>query len=249
MDLIVYDETDAFDLEPVEADLSRYGIELEVRDPLHRQRTSNAWHDWLAWHFAWSKVRSLERPIPSSFEPQDAEQRLEREALAGKRKPPGPLYDGVRLAETYHGPLPEHERPPDRGPIVVLTDRLVGTYEGSRYHVRFLVAGHPSILSVPGFLDGPARDRSYYMAKQMLGGGLDADVVSDDDRVTRKDPRLATCVASGMLQAIAYHRTGEPFCQDEACRLYNPHWQRELIESMARGELCGGHTWIQPTVP
>lgn len=245
--IVVYDETDGFDLDPVQQDLGRWDVQLDRR-PIPKVQPGDsereAWLDWLAWHTAFAKVRQIEAPAPER-EPADFETAKEREALAGEGDPPGPLYDGPRLIEAFHGPLPDELAAPGSRPVVVLTDRLVGTYEDNRYHVRFLVNGHPSLVSPPGFIDGPARDRSFYMAKQALGSAMDAEAVSDDDHLSRGDQRLAPCVASALLQALAYHETGDPFCEDETCRLYNPHWQEKLLQSMATDRLCEEHeAWL-----
>jgi hypothetical protein len=228
------------DLDAVQRDLSAYGVWLDPRPVLDPEGSAHQeWADWMAWHTAFAKVRNLDRP-PAEREPADLEIDKERAALDGDGDPPGPLYDGRRLLEAYHGPLPEDLKAPGRS-LIALTDRLVGTFEGDRYHVRFLVTGHPSIVSPPGFVDGPARDRSFYMAKQALGSAHDANEVVDDDHLTRNDDRLPTCVASAILQAVAYTDTGDPFCEDDGCRLFNPHWQEDLLASMATRDLCEEH--------
>jgi hypothetical protein len=251
VNLIVVDETDGFDLDPVEEDLSRYGITLDVRGVPHLDRDDpgrEAWAAWIAWHTAFAKVRDVESRPPER-EPADVEIAKERQALLDGDTGPGLLYDGRRLLEAYHGPLPDELAVPGEQPVAVITDRLVGTYEGDRYHVRFLVNGHPCIVSPPGFVDGPARDRSFYMAKQVFGSAHDADQVSDDDHLTRGDERISDCVASALLQVLAYHDRGQPFCEDDTCRLFNPHWQEDLLASMATDELCEDHeAWLAETV-
>jgi hypothetical protein len=239
MNVVVFDETEDFAYKRVERDLAEFGVQLDVREPLPRNRDSQDWCDWMAWHTAFAKVREVNSPPPNR-EPADLEVRKEREALTGEGTPPGPFYDGHRLLEAYHGPLPDELATPGQEPVVVLTDRLVGTYE-DRYHVRFLVTGHPTIVSPPGFIDGPARDRAFYMAKQALGSAHDANEVVDDDHLTRGDERIPTCVASAILQTVAYDQTGDPFCEDDTCRLFNPHWQKDLIGSMATTNLCEEH--------
>lgn len=239
----VYLETDQVDPGPISEDLSHYGLRLDEQPALPGPPERDAyeeWVEWMAWHAAFSKVRNLDGP-PAKREPAELE--IEKEARALRdddANPPGPLYDGQRLMEAYQGPLPEDHAAPGK-PVVVVTDRLVGTFEGDRYHVRFLVAGHPSIVSVPGFIDGPARDRSFYLAKQALGSGLDADAMMDDDHLTRGDDRLPACVASGILQAVKYAERGDPFCEHENCRLFNPHWQEKLLATMATRSLCKDH--------
>lgn len=247
MELIVLDDTDGFDLAPVQDDLSAYGVSIDHRGLPRLGRDDpdrEAWADWMAWHTAFARVHDVES-APVEREPAGAAVDKERKALLEDASAPGLLYDGRRLFEAYHGPLPGELAAPGQRPVVVLTDRLVGTFEGDRYHVRFLVNGHPCIVSPPGFVDGPARDRSFYMAKQMLGSAHDADQVSDDDHLTRGDERITTCVASALLQTLAYHDRGEPFCEDESCRLFNPHWQEDLLDTMATEELCSEHeAWI-----
>lgn len=243
MRIVLVDETDSFDLAPVQRDLSRLDVGLDVQ-PVPRIQADDgepeAWLDWMAWHTAFAKVRDLQAPAPQR-EPADLEVEKERRALGGDSTPPGPLYDGVRLIEAFHGVLPDGLASPLGPPVAILTDRLVGTFEGGRYHVRFFVGGHPCIVSPPGFVDGPARDRSFYLAKQMLGSAHDADAISEDDHLTRGDERISRCVASALLQVLAYHETGDPFCEQEACRLYNPHWQEELLASMTTEHLCEEH--------
>ncbi len=246
MRVVLLAEAPGIDLEALQGELSPHGVELDARDPPPGPPSRESYHDWvdwMAWHAAFAKVRDLGSP-PSHRGPADLEVEKEARALTGQRDPPGPLYDGPRMMEAYHGPLPEALSTPGE-PVVVLTDRLIGTYEGDRYHVRFLVAGHPSIVSVPGFVDGPARDRSFYLAKQALGSGLEADAMVDDDRITRQDPRLPVCTASAVLQALLYAHGGDPFCEEASCRLYNPHWQEELVGSMATRTLCKQHeAWL-----
>jgi hypothetical protein len=92
-------------------------------------------------------------------------------------------------------------------------------------------------------IDGPARDRDYYVKKQLLG--TDADCMADDDHLTKQHDRWPVALSSAFLQLSAYWDTGRAFCQDEACRLYNPHWQAELLGSMATDQLCEEHAaWL-----
>jgi len=46
-----------------------------------------------------------------------------------------------------------------------------------------------------------------------------------------------------VMQAIVYHLALEPFCEDPDCRLYNAHWQEEVIHAQFDGayEFCPRH--------
>ncbi len=46
-----------------------------------------------------------------------------------------------------------------------------------------------------------------------------------------------------LLQALFYHAAGDPFCPDENCRLFNAHWQEQLIRAQLGdgAELCSRH--------
>ena len=38
-----------------------------------------------------------------------------------------------------------------------------------------------------------------------------------------------------------YYETGDAFCEDKECRLYNSHWQKELLESQLNKKFCKKH--------
>jgi hypothetical protein len=48
------------------------------------------------------------------------------------------------------------------------------------------------------------------------------------------------------MQAVFYSLTGDPFCEDKGCRLYNAHRQEELLFAQLRCtyELCERHERI-----
>ena len=61
--------------------------------------------------------------------------------------------------------------------------------------------------------------------------------------VDHDDERLTEAIKGAVMQAIVYLATGEAFCDDPSCRLYNAHWQEELIVAqLGEGpEFCGRH--------
>ena len=56
------------------------------------------------------------------------------------------------------------------------------------------------------------------------------------------DKRLSKIAQGYIMQGIFYYLTGEPFCNSLECRLYNPHWQKDLLYSQITvGKLCEKH--------
>lgn len=127
---------------------------------------------------------------------------------------------------------------------IVFTAALPCTWEPQdcRYHARTVLCGFPSVVSVSGAVEGPTKPRGYYVAKMM---GL------TEDEARRKyigrflehdDPRMPEVAKGLAAQAIFYHLTGEPFCEHEDCRLFNAHWQAQLVRSQVDSRrFCNSH--------
>ena len=60
------------------------------------------------------------------------------------------------------------------------------------------------------------------------------------------DYRINFIAVGYVLQALFFFLTeGDPFCNDSNCRLYNAHWQEELIHSQIEtGKICNEHASI-----
>jgi hypothetical protein len=56
------------------------------------------------------------------------------------------------------------------------------------------------------------------------------------------DKRLTEVLTGYIYQAIFYHLTGQPFCHESNCRLYNAHWQSEVLNAQLNPpEFCKMH--------
>jgi hypothetical protein len=46
-----------------------------------------------------------------------------------------------------------------------------------------------------------------------------------------------------VLQALFFHLSGNPFCEDPDCRFFNSHWQEEVLRTQIDGryEFCPVH--------
>jgi hypothetical protein len=132
---------------------------------------------------------------------------------------------------------------------VVFTNQLLATWDDGRYHLRVAVFGFPSLLSTTGLVEAPAKPREFYVIKQQYAALGMHDAIGELERelgkrmLMHEDPRLTEVVKGYVMQALFYHLTGDPFCEDKGCRLFNAHWQEEVIEAQLSGDcqFCPRH--------
>lgn len=178
---------------------------------------------------------------------------VEREMRGGGPRA-ATLYDGFEMQRVAASMIPGCDAAGPHALHVALTDRLPCTYDpgGMRYHGRALVAASPALVSTTGMVEAPARPRRYYidmMASQAAGGGAAGAAAVDREYagafLKAGDARLAEAAYGYALQAAVYCIAGEAFCADRDCRLYNAHWQSDLLRLQVRsGRLCGAHRAI-----
>jgi len=176
--------------------------------------------------------------------------RYEERAIESPEREGGVLYDGVAVQRALNDALPPDERGLDHLHVPLL-DRAVGTWgdHDGRWHKRVCVLGQPAVVSVPGLYEAPAKPEAYYQAKQrhaMVSGDTPPREVLesavDGEFLVDEDPRTTDCLKGTVLAAYHYLATGETFCEDEGCRLYNAHRQRELLAAQLDGaEFCDEH--------
>jgi hypothetical protein len=184
-----------------------------------------------------------------SFEPMYGEIDYERRTVIGEARIGGIVYGARGLADLFASiigsqDLREHVS-------IILTDRLVSTYstDDLRHHLRTIVCGFPSLVSLPGIVEAPARPREYYLMKQGLDLQGAGDVRLQELKKAFKgrfidygSPRTTEVVKGLVLQGMLFHLTLQPFCDDKSCRLFNAHWQEDLIGSqITSGKLCAKH--------
>ncbi len=168
--------------------------------------------------------RALKRPL-------SVEVALEEKILSGHNIR-GIIYDGWRLLRVMFEHLPPEERTDN---VIAVTDRLVATMERgeNRYHIRTVLNSVPTIVSTSGIVEGPARAKEYYLKG-----------CTDEPYMTHEDYRMSEAVLSYILQTVMWRYTGDPFCTRKGCRLYNSHYQKDVIKSQVNGELCEEHRRI-----
>jgi len=248
--IILYDEgiAEALDLEEIakylQDKLSR--VEVEVRGNPFAFRLEKSLH--YARKLASIKIQDVSRRIAFEQEPLYGEISYEERRIPGKTKAFGVLYDGFQLQRVSSELIVPEERSL-RIVHIFFTNRLFATWEESdkRYHARTSVYGFPSVISTTGLVEAPAKPREYYLLKQqyeMLGRDLSQLKERFKGRfLDYDDERLTEVVKGYAMQTLFYHLVGDPFCPDKGCRLYNAHWQEELLFAQLESgyELCGQH--------
>ncbi len=155
------------------------------------------------------------------------------------------LYDGFKLQYAFAQTIPEWECTMDHLHII-FTDLLVCTFseDDCRYHARSIICGMPCIISIPGIIEAPAKPREFYFN---LGLGLDVESAKKSivgRYLDYDDDRISDAATNYALQALFFLLTGKPFCDDVKCRLFNAHWQEELIRILQKPTLCQMHLKI-----
>lgn len=205
----------------------------------------------LAERIARLKVHDVDAP-PTEYEPSYAEIEFERRRLANDdRGPFGVLYDGFGFQHVLRALLPPAEVRLDRAHIV-FTNRTIGTWDDNdrRYHLRSIVLGLPSIVSTTGLVEAPAKPREFYLARQQMGLAARSELTHallkqqfKGQFLDHDDPHLTEVAKGYTMQAVVYQLTGEAFCTDPDCRLFNAHWQAELLRAQLQAppEYCARH--------
>lgn len=244
------------DLRTVAAHIKRVcGIPARVRKEFlvhHKVRDLDA----LARELAAARVSDLARPLPETEPPLPLALFERRQLGSPERRVSGVLYDGVRVQQILRTVLPPKERSLAFVHIV-FTSRLLGMFDDAdrRYHARAIVVGYPSLISTSGLVEAPAKPREFYVAKRALRiETADARYESLKESFAGRfldfeDPRLTRVAKGYALQALFYHATGAPFCEDRDCVLFNAHWQEELLHAQVEsGLLCARHRKVAETL-
>lgn len=159
------------------------------------------------------------------------------------------LYDGYELQKVASEQIPRNENNLDTL-HVIFTNKLTCTFDENnfRYHARALIGSNPAIISTTGIIEAPAKPKKYYL-------DLMTDFSKDKtDEIKKKytgefleyhDSRLSDIIEGYLIQAIVYFETGEAFCDENKCRLFNAHWQKDLLHTQIENkQFCRKHQMI-----
>jgi len=248
--------------------LKEYGFSAQYRGDLFEflPESKDEAFD-LARRIAGTRILDITSPLDEIHEPTYEEIDLEISRLTGKGSSLGVLYDGLWLQRMFYKNMAEKVPHEFRGGFIhlIFTSRLFGTYEtggslttlpldprpdrgyprSQRYHARVVLTGIPSLISTSGIVEAPARPKEYYWLKaSFMQAGKDLselDLIYKGRFIEYDDSRITSVLSSYVLQAIFYEMTGNPFCDNPSCCLYNSHWQEEILKVQLGGELCEEH--------
>jgi hypothetical protein len=157
------------------------------------------------------------------------------------------LYDGFAMQKMFAEMTPTAEMSLAHIHII-FTSLLTCTFSEDdwRYHGRAVICGTPSIISTTGIVESLAKPREFYLAQ--LGGRALADNESLKKKFKGRfidyddEEKITAASINYVLQAIFFFITGgEPFCNNKDCRLFNAHWQEDLIHIIEKRTLCSLH--------
>jgi hypothetical protein len=201
--------------------------------------------DGLAEEFARSRVLSpYERETGNTM---TGIVRYEERALENPERAGGVIYDGFAVQRALYPHAPD-----DEALDVALLDRVLGTWgDDGRWHKRVAVLGRPALVSVPGLYEAPAKPEEYYKEKSkyaMAGGVPPREYLEnkvEGDFLVEDDPRTTDAVKGYVLAAYHYATTGEAFCDDPDCRLYDAHRQEGVVRAqLHEPEFCDEHAAV-----
>ena len=237
--------SEALDVGAVAASLEGYGVRTENRGNLFEYfRAGDEGLDEVARRIASARVPDIESPHDEIHPASPTDAAFERRMLSGEEKGRGVLYDGLWVQRTLRK-LVSSSLPEESGPEfvhIIFTGRLLGTFEGRRYHARVVLLGSPSIISTSGLVEAPARPREYYFIKGgLITSGRDTRELDEMYRgrfIDYDDPKTTSAISSYALQALFYELSGEAFCDDPECCLFNSHWQEDVLRVQYEGKPC-----------
>jgi len=252
MEIILYDEGtgEVLDIEEIAQYLVQKMGKVKVRargNPFASIVFQDKVSDY-ARKIASTKIQEVSQKILPGQEPLHGEIEYEKRRILGKTRSFGIMYDGIHLQRVFREIIPGEERSLEFVHIF-FTNRLFATWDDSnkRYHLRTSVYGSPSIISTSGLIEAPAKPREYYLLRQQYER-LGKDLTQLKERfkgsfIDYEDRRLTEVAKGYAMQAAFYLLTGDPFCEDKGCRLYNAHWQEELIFAQLESgyEFCQRH--------
>ena len=230
-------------------------ISIDVRPPFLQYTLDPAYLAVIAESIASIRISELKQPINGNQAETRRFKRPSTDSIAyekdlitnanknqGFQKTDSILYDGFMMQRLLGTFIPRSENSVDDVHII-FDSRLTCTFSEDdwRYHGRAIICGTPSIISTTGIVEAPAKPRGFYIRDIQLAAftshergeeGRENDLKKEfaGRYIDYEDPRVCSIATGLVLQALFFFLTdGNPFCDDKDCRLFNAHWQEDLI--------------------
>jgi len=175
--------------------------------------------------------------------PTQEEIRIEKENKDTSEQDIMTLYDGFELQNI----IADNISITDNTLHIIFTNKLTATFDNDdfRYHARALISSNPTIISTTGIIEAPAKPKQYYLDLMTNFSEVKIEEIKEKYKgkfLEYHDSRLNDITEGYVLQAIMYYTTGDAFCENKECRLFNAHWQKDLFYSQVENKkLCDKH--------
>ena len=241
--IIIYDEPTVPEIQinNIEKFLKEtFSIEVETRGSFFKNTKDILFQD-----IASTRIFELKKPF-SKHIPTEIEIEIERKNIDNSQNEEKVLYDGFEFQKIISQFISPDETNQDILNIV-FTNKLTCTFdeEDFKYHARALIGTNPAIISTTGIIEAPAKPKEYYLELMTDFTKENTEKIKEKYKgqfLEYHDPRLSEIVKGYLLQAVMYYETGDAFCEDKECRLYNAHWQKDLLYSqIEKKKLCTIH--------
>ena len=244
--IILYDEPSVPEINIKRAKkflLETFEIEIQIRENIF-QNLNEKMCERIASTRIFNLKKSFEKHIPSI---KDISIELENKDMSNKQEMT--LYDGIELNKIVKEKIPISENTLNILHII-FTNKLTCTFDENdfRYHARAWVGSNPIIISTTGIIEAPAKPKQFYIDLMTNFSEEAVEKIKEKYKgefLEYKDTKLPEVVEGYILQAIFYYETGDAFCNNKQCRLFNAHWQKDMfISQIENKKMCEKHEKI-----
>jgi|TARA_B110000438_G_scaffold200281_1_gene191835 hypothetical protein len=217
-----------------------FRIKIEIRDNIFNKLDKNTCEK-----IASTRIFNLKKSF-EKHNPTVNEILIELENKDMSNKEEMALYDGIELNEIIKELIPKEENNQNTLNII-FTNKLTCTFDQNdfKYHARTWIGSNPAIISTTGIIEAPAKPKQYYID---IITNISKESIEEIKKKYKgefleyNDPRLSDIVEGVLLQIIFYYETGDVFCENNQCRLFNAHWQKDLfISQIENKKICEKH--------
>ena len=217
-----------------------FRIKIEIRDNIFNKLDKNTCEK-----IASTRIINLKKSF-EKHNPTVNEILIELENKDMSNKEEMTLYDGIELNEIIKELIPKEENNQDTLHII-FTNKLTCTFDQNdfKYHARTWIGSNPAIISTTGIIEAPAKPKQYYID---IITNISKESIEEIKKKYKgefleyNDPRLPDIVEGILLQIIFYYETGDAFCDNNQCRLFNAHWQKDLFNTQIENKkMCEKH--------
>jgi hypothetical protein len=203
------------------------------------------------------RVMGIMEPPERGLNPNPFQVEIDYESrnLQRKDRKVGPVYSGFHFQALLREIILEEGNKYLELLPILFTNQRLATWGEDRWHLRTVLLGFPSVISTTGLVEAPARERDYYLLKNVDPSLGEKWLEENPNHLVIDDPRLIEVVKGYLWQAVFYgFSLGRPesgrrhapkgdfsFCGNPECSLYNSHWQREVLKAQYGGNLCKEH--------